>query len=160
MNETITYISVDLLLILRVLLAFGWGFAWAAYLQFTRHGQFLALERTWLTVVIGIGVDLLIAYPGDWYTITLIISFSSIGIIFRSLINESKRDATNWAGYKIKHGLEDAAAVVGEVVTHLEDILQSNNLAASDVASISKILSRAQRLKEIIIAARRGDTYR
>lgn len=158
MTVPITYISVDLLLILRILLAFGWGFAWAAILQFTRHGQFLAMERTWLTVVIGVGVDLLIAYPADWYTIALVISFSSVGIIVRSLLNESKRDETNWHGYKVKHGLEDAAALIGEIITRLEKILQTNSLPPADVAAISQALGRAGRLKETILAARRGDT--
>jgi hypothetical protein len=158
MDTVMTVISVDLLLILRVLLAFGWGFAWAAYLQFTDHGRFLAIERTWLTVVVGIGVDLLIAYQADWWTVMMVISVSSVGIIIRSLWNERHRDTTNWTGYKVKHGLEDAAATVADVISRLEQILADNHLPAGEVAAISQTLGRAQRLKEIILAARRGET--
>ena len=50
----------------------------------------MAKERTWLTVVAGIGVDLLIAYPAGWWTILFVISASSLGIIARSLINEHR----------------------------------------------------------------------
>jgi len=40
------------------LLALVWGGIWAAFLQWTRPGWFLANKRTWLTVVVGVGVDL------------------------------------------------------------------------------------------------------
>lgn len=73
-------------------LAIAWGIAWALVLQWTRIGRFLAIRRTWITVVIGIGVDMVIALavmPFRWWTrIALIIVLSSIGIIARSLINE------------------------------------------------------------------------
>jgi hypothetical protein len=158
MDTTLAQISVDLVLILRVLLGFLWGAGLAAYLQLTRHGQFMATERTWLTVVAGIGVDLLIAYPGDWWTVVAVITASSVGIITRSLLNEQKRDEVNWTGYKVKHGLEDAAAVAMEVIKLLGDTLQTNGLPAKDVAQISQTLAKALRLKEIILAARRGET--
>lgn len=158
MGATLTVIPVDLLLILRVLLAFGWGWSWAAYLQFTERGQFLAQKRTWVTVVVGVGVDLLIAWPAGWYTITLVIAASSIGIIFRSLSNEEKADDVNWQGYKVKHGLEDAAAIVSDVIKQLQRILDENQLPAPEVAAISRTLSRTQKLKETILAARRGET--
>lgn len=73
-------------------LATTWGIAWALILQWTRIGRFLAIRRTWITVVIGIGIDLAIALavvPLIWWTqIALIVLLSSIGIIIRSLINE------------------------------------------------------------------------
>lgn len=158
MDGNFAVISLDYPLILRVLLAFGWGIGWAAYLELHRHGQFLATERTWLTVVIGIGVDLAIAWPGDWYVVALVIGASSVGVIARSLMNEQRQASVNWQGYKVKHGLEDAAVVVADVIRKLEDLLTGGELPAGASSEISKTLSRAQRLKEIIIAARRGDT--
>lgn len=75
-----------------ILLATFWGAFWAFFLQVTKFGQFLAVKRTWLTVVIGVGVDLLIAMRvvprREWFKIFTIIAFSSLGIITRSLINE------------------------------------------------------------------------
>jgi len=73
-------------------LAFIWGAVWARYLQSDKMGQFLAQKRTWLTVVIGIGVDLLLLLPviprRTWFKIFTVIGFSSLAIIFRSLWNE------------------------------------------------------------------------
>jgi len=76
-----------------------WGFMWAACLQFTKWGRFLALRRTWLTVVVGVGVDLLIILwllhnialvepLWVWVRICAVIGLSAIGIIIRSLIIE------------------------------------------------------------------------
>jgi hypothetical protein len=69
-----------------------WGIIWALVLQLTTWGQFLALKRTWLTVVIGLGVDLLILFPllplDRWLLVLAVIALSSIGIIARSLYNE------------------------------------------------------------------------
>lgn len=73
-------------------LALIWGGIWAAFLQFVPLGRFLAQKRTWITVVIGVGVDLLIilmVVPWEyWKLFALVIAFSSIGIILRSLANE------------------------------------------------------------------------
>lgn len=73
-------------------LALIWGIIWALVIQYIPLGQFLARKRTWITVVIGVGVDLLIAllvidWP-SWYKLASIILLSSIGIIIRSLANE------------------------------------------------------------------------
>jgi Na+/melibiose symporter-like transporter len=76
-----------------------WGGVWAWCLQFTRWGQFLARRRTWFTVVVGIGGDLLLVLwllleiPLDdplwvWVRICAVIGLSAIGIIIRSLVNE------------------------------------------------------------------------
>lgn len=80
-----------------IVLAVIWGGLWAAYLQFSQYGRYLALRRTWITVVIGVGVDLLIALLvidlRTWLIISAIIVSSSVGIIARSLYNEVKDDA-------------------------------------------------------------------
>lgn len=74
------------------LFALAWGAIWAVFLQFHPHGQFLARERTWITVVVGIGGDLLIllfVLPVDvWIHVLAIVALSSVPIIVRSLINE------------------------------------------------------------------------
>lgn len=79
-----------------IFLALIWGALWAAYLQFSRYGHYLAVRRTWITVVVGIGVDLLIALVvidlTAWLYICAIILASSFGIIARSLYNEHQDD--------------------------------------------------------------------
>lgn len=80
-----------------LILAAFWGIVWALCLQFTEWGRWLALRRTWLTVVIGVGVDLLIVglvvNAEAWLRVCSIVAVSSLGIIFRSLINEHSDDA-------------------------------------------------------------------
>ena len=153
MNPTLSVLSIDLLLILRICLAFFWGFAWAGYLQFTRHGQFLVLRRTWITVVVGIGIDLIIAYGADYWTIVIIISVSSIGIIFRSLWNESQgEEDPNINSHKLKYALEDGIAVTKDLIANLTEMLASGSLA-----ELSYQLSLAHHLHSVLLAARRGD---
>ena len=78
---------------LGVVLAVIWGVLWAMFLQWTTLGRFLALKRTWVTVVIGVGVDLLIVLLvvdfETWGRILAIVVASSVGIIARSLWNEA-----------------------------------------------------------------------
>jgi hypothetical protein len=78
------------------ILAVVWGFVWAICLQYTTWGKWLAVKRTWLTVVIGVGVDLLILWRvldrRAWWQVAEVISLSAIGIIFRSLVLEHNED--------------------------------------------------------------------
>lgn len=80
-------------IVLAVIVAALWGAMWAAFIQFNYHGRFLAARLTWLSVVIGIGVDLLIlalVIPIDaLIAVVAIIGASSLPIIARSLINDS-----------------------------------------------------------------------
>jgi len=80
------------MLSLVVFLAFVWGILWALFLQCTRTGHYLAVRRTWIAVIVGLGVDLLLALlviPKDaWSYIVAIIVASSVGIIMRSVYNE------------------------------------------------------------------------
>lgn len=73
-------------------MSFFWGVFWASFLQFHSMGQFLAQKRTWLTVVIGVGVDTLLLLPvipkRAWVKLLAVLGLSSIPIILRSLINE------------------------------------------------------------------------
>ena len=79
-----------------LLLALLWGACWALFLQHHAWGQWLAVRRTWLTVVIGVGVDLaLLALLLDlaaWLTTAAVIAASSVGIIVRSIANERRED--------------------------------------------------------------------
>jgi hypothetical protein len=79
------------------LFAFFWGIFWAGLLQFTRWGRWLAIRRTYWTVVIGVGVDGLLLLPlvpfRDWLRMALIVALSSVGIIGRSLLNELREEA-------------------------------------------------------------------
>lgn len=87
-------------------LAFFWGVLWAALLQWTQFGRWLAVKRTWITVVVGVGIDLLLALPllpwAYWRRLVTIIGLSSAGIIGRSLINElnEERDVIRAARYR------------------------------------------------------------
>lgn len=80
-----------------IVLAVVWGAVWASILQWTRFGQWLALKRTWITVVIGVGVDgliaLLVTPVTVWGRIAAIVAASSIGIIARAWINEHAEDS-------------------------------------------------------------------
>lgn len=77
-------------------LALVWGVLWALFIQWHGWGRWLALKRTWLSVVIGVGVDLvillLVLEPHVWVSVAVVISASSIGIIVRSLYNEHGED--------------------------------------------------------------------
>ena len=82
---------------LVAILALIWGAIWALFLQLHPWGQWLAIKRTWITVVIGVGADLalllLVLDINTWSTVTAIVAASSIGIIVRSLYNEHADDA-------------------------------------------------------------------
>ena len=84
-------------MVLVALLALIWGAIWALFLQLHPWGQWLAIKRTWITVAVGIGVDLalllLVLDIHTWSTVTAIVAASSIGIIARSLYNEHADDA-------------------------------------------------------------------
>jgi hypothetical protein len=77
-----------------LILAFIWGLFWAGMLQHHPLGRFLARRRTWLTVVIGVGVDLLLLYVvlalEEWLLVVAVLGLSSVGIIGRSLWNEQR----------------------------------------------------------------------
>ncbi len=80
------------MIIMACILAAVWGAIWAVILQHTAWGRFIAVRRTWLAVVIGFGVDLLILLAilpvTVWLQVCAIVGASSVGIIGRSLANE------------------------------------------------------------------------
>jgi len=80
------------MLFLVIVLSLFWGVLWALFLQHNRYGRYLALRRTWVSVVVGVGVDLLImlfVVPlAAWLAACAIMLASSLGVIARSLYNE------------------------------------------------------------------------
>lgn len=80
-------------LLIYYLFALIFGLIYAWFLSFTAFGRWLALKRTWITVVIGVGCDLLLVRPvvrcsDDWHRFLFIIGSSSLPIIARSLLIE------------------------------------------------------------------------
>lgn len=144
--------SVDLLLIGRCLGALLWGIGLALFLQFHRMGKFLADERTWLTVIVGVGVDMLLGIGGTWWELWLVIAFSSLGIIWRSLRNE-ERETPNVKAYKTLWAMEAALDAVGDVITELQKALETSD----GLAHVSKALSRAHVASRSLTLARYGE---
>lgn len=75
-----------------LLFALIWGGIWASFLQISALGQFLARKRTWLTVVVGVGVDLVLAavvvpLPA-MLIVCAIFALSGMPIVLRSILNE------------------------------------------------------------------------
>lgn len=146
-------ISVDLLVILRLLMAVFWGIGWAIFLQQVRLGEWLADKRTWLTVVVGAGVDLLIAYRASYFEVLAIIALSSLGIIFRSLVNEHQAEyEPDGNSYKLKWRLEEVIDLHGEIVGALESALEKG-----DAKPVSRALAAAHRAQRIMTIARYGE---
>ena len=79
------------------LIAFSWGATWAACLQYTQWGRWLAQRRTWLTVVVGNGGT--IASMTLFLDMALVASIvfvffcAAIPIIARSFLNEFRDEA-------------------------------------------------------------------
>lgn len=147
-------ISVDLVLIGRCLAALLWGIGWACFIQFHRLGQYWADERTWITVVIGVGIDWLIGIGADWTTFGLILIFSGSPVIYRSLINESKTKPPS--GYRVLWALEDSLVLIQEMFEALQEIAE-NTEQGQQVARISRVTTLAHTLSVILSGARRGD---
>jgi len=77
---------------LGLALGFIWGTLWVLFLKGTEAGRFLALRRTWITVVVGVGGDLFILFwlldLRSWLMVLAVVTVSSISIIAGSLIDE------------------------------------------------------------------------
>lgn len=74
------------------LLSLIFGIVYALLLQHTDRGRALATRMTWVSVVIGVGGNLLISLIvvpiQAWQRVAGVFALSSLGIIARSLINE------------------------------------------------------------------------
>ena len=147
-------ITVDLGLIARCSVALLWGILWACAIQFNRLGKFLVQERTWISVVIGVGVDLLIGIGATWWVMWLVFAFSSIGIIARSLINEHEYNP-DVNSYKHKWILGDSIDLLGDVIGYLERALDAEGGADAHMYA-SKALTQTHKAQRLIEVARYG----
>jgi len=149
-------IDIDLILFCRCFAALIWGILLAVYLQFNRLGVFLAKERTWLAVVVGVGVDLLLGINATWWAIWLIVAFSSIGIVVRSIVNEHQEGEPALNRYKTKWAMEEGIDACGDTITALQKALEETS-GAEQVRQISLALAAAHRANRNITSARYGE---
>lgn len=151
---------VDSVLILRVFLGVCWGFLYAATLTFTDVGKYLADQITWFSVVIGVGVSMLISYPGDWYTVALVMAASSAGIILRSILLDSrgrKRDDTIFRSHKTKNGIDDATVCVVKAWALALD--GAKDAPPAQGVIFNQILTLLETARSHLTAARRGEEW-
>lgn len=150
-----TQITLDFLLISRCLGGVLWGGLVAAFLQFTRMGKFIASERTWIAVIIGVGGDLVLGIGADWWVIWMIVAFSSLGVIVRSLVNEHDSEpALN--RYKTKWAMEKCVDHCGDVIGALDKALAADD-EAKRVRWISTALGAAHQASREVTYARYGE---
>jgi len=148
-------IVVDFVLIGRCLLALLWGIGLACWLQFSRMGRFIATERTWIAVVIGVGVDLLLIIGATWWALWLVVAFSSLGIIVRSLLNEHRETEPALNRYRTKWQMDDTLDCHGDVIGLLTAALEETGLGESH-ARVSKALASIHKAQRLMTEARYG----
>lgn len=156
MNTELSQISVDLALILRVIAAFLWGWGFGFWLHLTRKGQILERQYTWLATVVGLAVDMAIAFPESWFVVAAVISASAIGIIALAQLL-GYPDDVNANSYKLKWGLEDGIATASRIVDDLTELLKRDDLPQPIAPRVSKALARSYTLKGILVDARKGE---
>lgn len=152
----ITQIDIDLVLISRCSFALLWGILWAVFIQYNKLGQFIGEERTWIAVVVGVGVDLLIGIAALWWQLWLVIAFSSVGIIIRSLLNEKREANPAVNRYKVKWAMEAGVDNCGAIICLLEKALGTDS-ESKRVRFISEALSAAHKASREITFARYGE---
>ncbi|MCK9629250.1 MAG: hypothetical protein M0R37_11765 [Bacteroidales bacterium] len=148
-------LSVDFMLIGRCLLAFLWGIGLACFLQFSRIGQYIATARTWISVVIGVGVDLLLGIGAAWWVMWLVVALSSLGVITRSLFNEHNEAEPALNRYRTKWQMEDTIDCCGSIIGLLTDALEAES-ADKSLAQVSKALAKAHNALRLMTEARYG----
>jgi len=152
---------------LDIVLALFWGCLWAAFLQFVRIGQWLAEKRTWVTVVIGVGVDLLIAWfvidVESWVRVALIVAASGLGIIYRSIYNEHHErelgdrprlpNKTLWSLDDVHDGLY---VRMEQNLRAIEEM--AHNMGSSDILAGCAMVQRdLEKVRRRVLDARRGE---
>lgn len=85
------------------LLALLWGLVWAGVLWGTGWGRWVRLRRTWLSVVIGVGGDLLVMglVMGleVWLAAWLIVAASAVGIVGLCWVGEYREHREEMASF-------------------------------------------------------------
>lgn len=147
-------ISIDSLLILRLVGAFVWGFIWAIFIYKARSGISLRQDHTWVTVVIGVGVDLLVSFQADWWTVAAVIALSSVGVIGFSTFYPHKDESPT--GYKIIGYIEDATALCLRTIRDLEEALDASENGKMSLA-LSKVLANIHKAHALMVMARGGE---
>jgi len=156
-------ITLDLVLILRLLVALFFGVFYAVFLEISRSGRNLRTNMTTFAVVIGVGMDLAIAYDADWWTTVGVVALSSVGIIGRSLLlvpneNSTNEKAHNELGrYKLNWIFSDLAGDLNEIIVDLRDLLNRADLKQKESAILTNALGLAFKAESVIKAARRGE---
>ena len=144
-------LSVDLLLIIRAVMALSWGIILAVLIQYWSYGKFVAAERTWFSVAVGVGIDLLIAWRSSWEATCIVIAFSSVGIIFRSIINESNRTGEERHPYHarkfISMAIKELSACLKESQTLLADSPSAENLLSLVARTIARLSNARESLR-------------
>ena len=73
------------MLLSACLLGALWGIGWAMFLWMSAVGRWLRLRRTWLTVVVGVGMDLLIVRMAvdvaAWLVMVGVVACSGQGVV-------------------------------------------------------------------------------
>lgn len=149
-------IVVDWALISRCFAGLLWGILFACFIQFHRMGQFVARERTWISVIICVGVDLLLGIGGTWWEVWLIIALSSLGAIVRALISERREFEPALNRYRTKWLLEGAIDGCGDAITALEKALAADD-EGKRLRWISSAMAAAHKAARSITAARYGE---
>jgi len=147
-------ISLDSALIFRLVGAFAWGFVWALFIYKARSGIALRQDHTWVTVVIGIGADLLMAFPGDWWTVAAVIALSSVGVIGFATFYPHKDEPPS--GYRVIGYLEDATALCLRTIRDMEGVLEASADGKISLA-ISRMLANIHRAHTLLTMARCGE---
>jgi len=157
----------DWLLLVRLLFALSWGVGLAFFLQRTKLGQYLAVERTWITVVVGVGIDWLIAAGMDLYTWLVmggIIAASAFGIIIRSIRNEHKKARKNGRNpihyNNMVNSLDEASAMAMDLNNAVLRLLRdSQELKREDILAIKDIIATSTTLQIKVTDARKGEYH-
>lgn len=102
------------------------------------------------------GVDLLIGITALWWQLWLVIAFSSVGIIIRSLLNEKRQSDPAVNRYKVKWAMEAVVDDCGAIIGLLEKALGVDS-ESKRVRLISEALSAAHKASREITFARYGE---
>ena len=156
-------ITLDLVLVLRLLVAPFFGIFYAVSLEISHTGRNLRTNMTTLAVAIGIGVDLAIAYNATWLTTVGVVAFSGIGFVGRCLLlapNENESDANSNNGevgrYTLNWIFGDLDDYLNEIIVNLRDLLNRADLKQQESANLASTLGLAYEADSVVKAASQG----